>query len=227
VPETTQASAEASEELFEAITADDRSTVAMLLDRDPALANADHESGLSPLMMATYCRRPELADLLLERGAELDLFAAAARGEAERITALLAESPDLVGAHSPDGWTALHLAAHFGHAESVALLLINGADVSARSANALANTALHAALAGRHREVAELLLANGADVNATQHGGFTALHAAAQHGDLALVELLFAHGADPNAATDSGQTALTMADEKGHAAVVERIRATG
>ena len=224
MPETVQTESDVTRELFTAIGAGDREAVGMLLDRVPELANARHESGLSPLMMATYARHEVVAELLLERGAELDLFAAAARGEDERAEALLATGPELIEAHSADGWTAVHLAAHFGRAETVALLLIRGADVNARSSNAMSNTPLHAAMAGRHRDVVELLLDNGADVNAQQHAGYTALHAAALHGDPGLVELLLARGADPFVATDGGQTAFDMAQERGPVEVVERLR---
>ena len=224
MPETLQTESDVTRELFTAIGAGDPEAVRMLLDYAPELANARHASGLSPLMMATYARQEAVAALLLERGAELDLFAAAARGEDERVEALLAAEPELSKAHSADGWTALHLAAHFGRAETVAFLLIRGADVNARSSNAMANTPLHAAMVGRHREVVELLLDNGADVNARQHGGYTALHAAALHGDPGLVELLLARGADPLVATDRGQTAFDMAQERDHFEVVGRLR---
>ena len=213
-----------TDRLFGCIRAGDAAGAGALLERQPGLANSRGSGGLTPIMLATYVGRPDLVELLVARGAEVDVFAAAARGDVGRLEALLAADPALAEAHSPDGWTPLHLAAHFGHGRAVRALLDRGADPNARSANTMANTPLHAALAGRHADVAELLLAYGAAVNATQHGGFTALHAAAQHGALALAELLLAHGADASAATDDGRTALTMADERGHAAVADLVR---
>jgi ankyrin repeat protein len=220
-------STDPTEQLFEAIKVGDLAAVTALLASDPALVNAPHASGLPPLMLATYFGRKEVVDLLLAKGAGLDIFAAAALGEVEQIDALLRVDHELIGAHSADGWTPLHLAAHFGHEHAVVLLLARGAHVNARSTNAMANTPLHAALAGRHRGVVELLLANGAAVNAQQQGGFTALQAAARHGDPALAELLLDHGADPVIRTDGGKTALAMAIEKGHAAVAELLRRHG
>src|SRR5580693_7698551 len=103
----------------------------------------------------------------------LAIFAAAIFGDATEIVTLLAGNRSLVNAVSPDGWLPLHLAAHFGHADSVRALLNKGAKVDAPSTNAMSNTALHAAAAGRAAAVAKLLLDAGADVNARQSGGWT------------------------------------------------------
>ena len=81
-----------------------------------------------------------------------------------------AEPASLAG-RSPDGWPALHLAAHFGHGDAVDALLAVGADVRALSDNHEANTALHASLAGRKSvRVVSALLARGADVTRAPAG---------------------------------------------------------
>lgn len=214
----------AIEELMAAIVAKDVAAVRALLDREPSLVEAVSARGDRPLLRAIYHDAPAVVALLRERGAEPDLFEAAALGDVARLRALLEAAPDGLAARSHDGWTALHLAAHFGQAAAVRFLLDRGADVAARSANRLANTALHAALAGGDRAVIELLLARGAAVNSRQHGGFTALHAAAQSGRLDLVDLLLAHGADVDIRSDAGQTTLDFALAGGHAAVAERLR---
>lgn len=212
---------------LDAIKAGDLARVEALLAEDPELPDAAHDGGVTPLMLAIYVGREEMIEVLMAGGAEVDVFAASAMGSVERIEELLAASPELVKAHSADGWTPLHLAAHFGRRAAAEALLARGADVRARSTNGMANTALHAALAGRHRDVVELLLARGADVNARQRGGYTALHAAAQHGDAVLTKLLVARGAEPALATDDGQTALALATAKGHDAVTNLLRQAG
>lgn len=218
---------EATRQFFDAIRVGDADAVRTLVQRNPALPDArqDDAGGLSALMTAIYFGRRDVADALIAGGADVDAFAAAALGDAGRITALLDADPALVDARSSDGWTPLHLAAHFGHAEVAEMLLDRGAPVDARSTNAMTNTALHAALAGRHLDVTALLLTRGADVDARQRGGFTALHAAAQHGDSELVTLLLRSGADPSLATDDGRTALSIAHEQGHAAVADILTA--
>ena len=80
-----------------------------------------------------------------------------------------------------DGWTALHLAAFFGHVDAARILLEAGADIQAISANSLRNTPLHAATAGKHAEVALFLLEQGADPHAVDAGGYTPLRIAEEN----------------------------------------------
>src|SRR4030067_689923 len=104
-----------------------------------------------------------------------DIFTAAQDGDTVKLRLLLEANPSQVGTYHSDGWTALHLAAHFGHLEAAELLLSFGADSDARSKNSFANTPLHAAVAGNRTEMVELLVADGCDFNARQHRGLTAL----------------------------------------------------
>ena len=203
--------------LFEAIRAGDLARARALLEQDAALARASDTDGVALLMKAIYLGRPQMADLLIERGAEIDIFAAAALGKVGRLKALAQADPQLLHAYSPDGWTALHLAAHFGQREAVEALLAAGASVHACSHNSMQNTPLHAAMPGGKPEVVEALLAGGAEVNARQEGGFTALHEAALQGSAPLVRLLLARGADPALASAGGKTARDFAVEQGHA----------
>lgn len=157
------------------------------------------------------------------------IFDAATSGDMVLALAALVEDRTAAWAIGPGGWTALHLAAHYGHRELVELLLDRGADVLAVSANGMANQPIHAAAAGRDANgVILILLARGAEVDATQRGadgGWTALHEAADNGDLALIHTLLAHGANPTLRNDGGQTALDLATAKGHAAAAELLRA--
>jgi len=159
---------------------------------------------------------------------EARFFQAAVSGDYYAVEALLSSNPALIHATDSDGWTALHLAAHYGHREIAALLIAHGADVNARSRNSLAHAPIHAAAAGHNPSpIIRLLLARGADVNAAQYGGFTALHAAAQNGDAALVAMLLDHGADPNRRADDGRTPLALALAGGHAGLAALLRQRG
>jgi ankyrin repeat protein len=157
----------------------------------------------------------------------LEIFAAAIQGDAARIEALLAANRSLVSGFSSDGWTPLHLAAFFGKAEAARLLLNKGAEVNARSTNAMENMPLHAAAAGRHADVVKLLIERGASANARQHGGWTPLHAAAQSGDLEIARTLVDAGADVQARADNNQTALDLALIKAQQAMVDYLEANG
>jgi ankyrin repeat protein len=212
-----------SAQFFNAIRNGDTARVIEMIDHDPALLNARDEQGLGAYTAARYSRQQAIADMLLERGVELDLFAATMAGKQTTVAERLAADPGLVNTYSHDGWTPLHLAAFFGQPRIAETLLNNGADVQARSRNQMANTPLHAAVAGRQAEIARILLAHGADVNAKQQGGYTVLHSAAQNGDLELAETLIAAGANVNARADNNQSALDFALTKGHQALVDLL----
>lgn len=166
----------------------------------------------SELLEALYRGERETVDAMLAGEHELTLFEAAAVGDAARVHELLLLEAGFVDLWSPDGFTALHLAAFFGHADIAAELLRAGADVGAVARNLLGVQPLHSAAAGGHTEVARALIDHGADPNARQEGGFTPIHAAAQNGNDELYELLVAAGADPEAATDDGRTAADFRD---------------
>jgi ankyrin repeat protein len=179
----------------------------------------------TPILAAVYRGDRAAAERLVADGATPTLCEAAALGDAARVRALARAEPASLGVRSPDGWPALHLAAHFGHGDAVDMLVDARADVRARSDNHEANTALHAGLAGRaDLRIVSRLLAGGADVNARAAGGYTPLHIAAFRDDVPLINALLAQGAAAEARTDDGKTALTIAEEQGHAHVARRLR---
>lgn len=215
-----------AQELHEAIRIGDEARVHALLDADPSLVHGGGAAGMAPLLLAVYTKRPIMARLLLNRGAQLDVYAAAAMGETEACKKFIQAEDVLLEMASSDGWTPLHLACFFGHLQTVEMLLGLGADVKVRSANAMHNTPLHAAAASRNQDICALLLSHGADVNATQQAHYTALHSAAANGDLEIVRLLLAHEAHATAKSEKGETALDMAKQRGHTAVADLLERT-
>ena len=181
--------------LFGWIAAGDRASVAAALAEDSGLASTTDERGISPVLFALYVREPEIARLLAATKGDTDAFEAAALADADRLSGLLAADPTVAAAWSPDGFTALHLAAFLGDAACARLLLEGGADPSAVAQNPMRVQPLHSAAAARNLEVTRLLLEAGADPNAEQQGGFRPLDAAAQHADEELQALLREHGA--------------------------------
>jgi len=166
----------------------------------------------SPILALVY-RGDRDAALALAAGRTLDLFEAAALGDAERVRAILDADATAARTRAPDGFSALGLAAFFGQAACARLLIDAGAPVDEPAANAMRVTPLHSAAAAGHVEIARWLLERGASVDARQQGGYTALHAAAQNGDLPLVELLLAHGADRALRSDDGKSAADFASD--------------
>jgi ankyrin repeat protein len=168
------------ETLIELVKAGELGKVRALLSANFLLASQRLASGESPLMAALYRGHHDIVDAVIEAGAEIDVFAAAATG---RMGDLRRSATDLtVNSCASDGWTPLHLAAFFGNLDAARLLLDLGADVHAVSRNSLANTPLHAATAGKHREIALLLIEKGANPRAVDAGGYTPLEIARQNG---------------------------------------------
>ncbi|HEY4606108.1 MAG TPA: ankyrin repeat domain-containing protein [Acidimicrobiia bacterium] len=217
-----------AEDLFTAIERGDVAAVSrILLDEPLSSLEARTAEGLTPIMVAAYWGQTEVLDRLLAATPSLGFWEAATVGATARVLELRDGEPDLVTAHSPDGFTALHLASFFGHPETVRALIDAGADVSARTTNALDNEPLHAAVAGsepRARlDCARMLVEEGADVNGRQSGGFTPLMSAARNGDDELTGLLLARGANPTLEDDDGLTAATHAEQAGHPILATRI----
>ena len=219
------------EEFLQSVQAGNATKVRALLELHPLLLQSRHQSGISPLLLASYNGHQEIVDLLLPWKPDLDLFEASALGKLARVMELIVESPERVNAISPDGFSPLGLAAFFGHPKIIAYLIEQGANVNAPSKNPMRVCPLHSAVAYRQSsvayEIAEMLLAHGADPNVFQGGGWTPLHAAAVHGQLALAKLLLVHGADVNAVSENGKTPLQMAAHSENQKMIELLRRHG
>jgi ankyrin repeat protein len=160
------------EALIEAAKAGDEPRVRTIAAEHPGIVLQRLPSGESPVMAAIYHSHRQVAAALIELGAEVDVFTAAALGDIAGLTRALSQ-PGAVNGFAYDGWTPLHLAAFFGRVEAVTLLLNAGADLHALSRNSITNSPLHAATAGGHEAIAILLLERGANPDATDAGGFT------------------------------------------------------
>jgi len=138
------------QDLIDAVTADDAARVKELLAADPALGSARDRDGVSALMLSRYRFDRATTDALLALDPDLDVFEATALGYLDRLRERLEEDPSRATAFSPDGFTALHLAAFFGKAEVARALLEVGA-VALLVAIALGLTRRLAARASRAR----------------------------------------------------------------------------
>ena len=229
MPEATSSGAA----FIDAIKAGEFERVKAMVSADPTLIDARSRTGDSAILTAVYHGQKEIVNLLVARGASLSIFEACAAGEIERVEQLVLESASgAVGApgingYSADGWTPLHLAAFFGHAKIVELLIARSADVLARSHGANGNTPLHAALAGNHQFVAGVLIGHGADVNAPDAQGWRPLHLAAANNNMDAIEALIAQGADVHAPNGEAKTALSLATEKNHREAAALLRRFG
>jgi ankyrin repeat protein len=214
-------------DLFDAIRTGDAAKARDVLSTDAALVDARNPQGQSAVLMACYLGRNEIRDLLLEKGATLELHEAAAAGNLSRVKKIVEEKPELAKGYSPDGFPVLALAAAFGHEEVARYLHGQGADVNAAATNGTGYTALTGAVAGSHASLAKWLAENGANVNYRYAKGHSPLLEAAANGRLDIVRTLAAHGADLHARTDAGKNALDFAEERGHKEVAEFLAGQG
>ena len=171
---------------------------------DPVKVNED---GMAPLHMAVQYSTPEVVELLLEHGADVNAriqslddyrdatplhMALMGNQDPEVITALLEWGAD-IDAQDAIGMTPLQ-GAHFVGPEMVALLLGSSPEDGCRSA--LCNDAFW-----RDANLQDVLdeLERGADLSAINDDGMTPLHLAAKYSGPEIVELLLDHGAEVNA----------------------------
>lgn len=231
--------------LFEAVRRGHTELVGWLLERGADITltgcyNSESIVQLSPLVAAQYYNRPQIIEMLAERGAKHDIFRAAFCGESPRVEEELAENPSLVNAEDPHDniyFTPLISFAVAGNQPSIVdYLLDRDAAVEKYSFQLLF---LGAHLADKH--MVNLLLKHGADpsaadatlwmatddmetINMLVAAGLSAnqrpyhgLHplAYACRGDkrknVAKVARLIELGADLNAQTEDGRTALHYA----------------
>jgi ankyrin repeat protein len=119
---------EPSREIFDAVRAGNTVRVQELLNADPGLASVRNERGHTPVLIAQYHHKQDAVAVLLGAQPELDIFDAASVGRSGRVAEWLDQDPALLEARSSDGFSPLGLAAFFGQAETVKLLLARGAD---------------------------------------------------------------------------------------------------
>jgi ankyrin repeat protein len=179
---------------------------------------------ISAAMNALYHGDTEKGEQLLSD--QPSIFEAAAFGRVDDLKRIVAADPQAAQSRAPDDFTPLHLAAFFGQAEAVRILLEAGADVNAEASNSFVSRVqpLHSAAANRDRDCCRLLVEAGADINAQQADGFTPLMEAAQEGDVELAEMFLAAGADDSIQRDDGTEAASLAEQGGHQAVIDLLK---
>ena len=137
--------------------------VAQLLLARGAHTREAARAGVSPIALAAVEGRRNVVDVLLQGGMPVDLFAAAAIGDAQRVAAFLRDNPALVRERAYDGKTALHFCRSTEVAE---VLLTAGAEIDAVDDSGctplqwISNT-------GRYKAVCRHLIAQGAGADAT------------------------------------------------------------
>jgi ankyrin repeat protein len=183
-------------------------------------------------------RPAEVADLLLSRGATVDVSSAAGLGLTNQLAALLRADPASANLRDGFGRAPLHYAAGANQPQAVAFLLRAGAESSAQTTQPIPRTTyepeipagsspLHFASRRECPEIAKLLLEAGAAVGQPDAEGNTPLHLAVHWGATETPRLLIAARAPLDVVNRAGRTPLRVAVESGANANLEQLLSAG
>ena len=171
-----------------------------------------NKDGWSPLREALFHKRWRLLRLLIEHGAQVDVYdqhgfpllcRLVIEDQYELIRLILDKRPDVVERKNKNNWTALREACVHGQEDIADLLLARNADIN----NVVVDDSVHpnrsgwtclmqAAAAGR-AGVVLTLIKHGAELERTDPRGHTALRIAIEYGMEGNACILLAKGASP------------------------------
>ncbi|KAM0520493.1 hypothetical protein ACHAPE_002886 [Trichoderma viride] len=131
-----------------------------------------------------------------------------------------------INSYDTVGYTPLHYAAQHGHAETVNLLLENGASAKLISDDGAKTTALHLAVRIASLDIIVSLIKSGADVTARDSSGYDAVALSAEGGFDELIRFFMTDHINVRMVQDSvhdGNTALHLAAMYGHTSMCELL----
>ena len=198
--------------------------VIALLSQKPELANQTTSHQISPVLLACYYQKKELASKISEFVSELDIFDACAIGKVDNVSQLISKNTSLIASYSVDGFTPLGLACYFAHEEIVKFLIAKGAEVNIASKNGFNVFPIHSAVAANSFNITKMLLKAGAYPNVCQKSGVAPLHSAAQLGNIELIILLLEHGPEVDLRMEGGKLPSDLAADKGFTEIAEILR---
>ncbi|MNK04669.1 Ankyrin repeats (3 copies) [compost metagenome] len=198
--------------------------IVALLSQKPQLATQITSHQISPMLLACYYKKMDIANAIAEFMPELNIFDACSIGKFDDVTLLVFKNPRAVNEYSADGFTPLGLACYFGHEEIARFLVLKGAEVNLPSKNGFNVFPIHSAVASNNYSIAKILLDAGAYPNVCQKSGVAPLHSAAQLGNIELIILLLEHGAEVGLRMEGGKLPADLAAEKGFTEIAEILR---
>ncbi|XP_012584129.1 PREDICTED: uveal autoantigen with coiled-coil domains and ankyrin repeats isoform X1 [Condylura cristata] len=139
------------------------------------------------------------------------LMKAAERGDAEKVSSILAKKGVNPGKLDVEGRSAFHVVASKGNLECLNAILLHGVDIT--SCDTAGRNALHLAAKYGHALCLQKLLQYNCPTEHTDLQGRTALHDAAMADCPSSIQLLCDHGASVNAKDVDGRTPLVLATQ--------------
>jgi uncharacterized protein len=158
-----------------------------LLEQHPDLVNVSASWVETPIEAAAQMANREIMELLLERGAPVDICTAIALGRDDRVREMLREDPSLKGAKGAHGIPIMYYPVITGNKEIAQLLLDSGADINAGAGG---TTPLHGAAIFNRVDMAEWLLMNGADARLADYEGKSPFERAQLLGNAEVAQIL-------------------------------------
>ncbi|KAM4577744.1 ankyrin-1a isoform 2-T2 [Fundulus diaphanus] len=187
------------------------------------------QTGFTPLHIAAHYENLNVAQLLLNRGANVNftpkngitpLHIASRRGNVIMVRLLLDRGAQ-IDAKTKDELTPLHCAARNGHVRIIEILLDHGAPIQAKTKNGL--SPIHMAAQGDHMDCVKQLLQYNAEIDDITLDHLTPLHVAAHCGHHRMAKVLMDKGAKPNSRALNGFTPLHIACKKNHMRVMDLL----
>ncbi len=206
------------------IESNDLNEIQAALAKNPALALQKTSHQISPILLAAYYQKFDIANLIAKYLPKIELNEACALGLMPAVKAYLQENPRLLHEFSDDGFTPLGLACHFNHTELAIDLLHSGADPNLSSKNGYHVFPLHAAASHNNIALAKVLFQKGAYPNVCQKLGMSPLHIAAQGGFIDFIILLLENGADISLRMEGGKQPCDLAAQNGFNEIADILR---
>jgi ankyrin repeat protein/tellurite resistance protein len=166
----------------------------------------------------------ERVNALADMAADVNIFAATARGRIDAVRRLL-DAGTSVMTRDPRDWTPLHVAVASGKAAIVDLLLERGADVHAKHGQG--SPPLFLACNKPYEAIVERLLRAGARPDEAGAGGLNPLLIAAMFGQTGVARALRGGGASLEVRDADSRTPLHAAAQEGRSGVVAFLLAEG
>ncbi|KAF4631245.1 hypothetical protein G7Y89_g6885 [Cudoniella acicularis] len=215
---------------------DGYAVIAQILVQKQADFNLQTKGGYTPLHLAVLGNHTSILDLLLPFTPKNKIKASnTTYGKASLTSQTVPRgsekqdeqsAPQLnINAKSEEGQTAMHLAAAFGHTESLTRLIEASGLTMER--DAAGRTPLHLAASNGHQEIVAALLQQKVDPDSIDKETYTALHYAAEGGYQDVTKVLLAGKADADAGIDLGCTPIHLAAQEGHLVTLETLLENG
>ena len=223
-------------EFHEAVTAGDAARVKEMLRQDPDLVSLPDENDqflAPPLCLAAIAGDIEMARILLDAGADVDLgdvdestplHVAALNRHPEMVTFLLEKGAD-INRRDKNGGYALSFAASGGDPAVVQTLLDAGADLNFSSPQGY--NLYHLTASRNLRNLTDILLARGDDINQASQDGTAPLHWAALRDQAEMITYMIDNGAEHSPADEHGVTPLALAAQRNAAEAAAALIAAG